>query len=429
MRFVSAILVFAWLVVAAACAHVPRVDHHQHLLSDAGAGLANRVLPAVELPAELAAVVAARVKSWNDSKALRALYADDAIVFGFEAPGWIRGGEAAANLYGSAFIRPIEMTVVAYRSNDTDATLTGYISRAGEAKLLGYFLLGLQKDASGAWKIVAEAPIIPGPEQEAVVTAADLIGMLDEAGIRRAVIVSDAYYFDAPELTDKRGGAAETRAENDWTAQQAALYPKRLVAFCSVNPLAVYAIEEVDRCAASRRFAGLKMHFRTSGVDLLDRVHGEKVREVVAAANRNRLALLLHVRASGDYGRPHALALLNDILTAAPDVPVQIAHLWGGEGFSEAALTAYAEAVEAGHPAARNLYFDVAQTASLSDADRQKAVALMRRIGLRRILYGSDGPQFGGLPPAEAWQQFRTRMPLTDAELRIIATNVAPYLR
>ena len=42
---------------------------------------------------------------------------------------------------------------------------------------------------------------------------------------------------------------AKVRAENDWTGAQAALFPERLRAFCSFNPLKQYALDELARCA------------------------------------------------------------------------------------------------------------------------------------------------------------------------------------
>ncbi len=115
-----------------------------------------------------------------------------------------------------------------------------------------------------------------------------------------------------------------------WTAQQVARFPDRLAAFCSFNPLAEYALAEFDRCASDSRFRGLKLHFGMSVVDLKNPEHVEKVRRVFEAANRRRLAILVHVRADPTFGREYAEILLSQLLPAAPDIPVQIAHLWGG---------------------------------------------------------------------------------------------------
>ena len=55
-------------------------------------------------------------------------------------------------------------------------------------------------------------------------------------------------------------------------------------------------------------------------------------------------------------------------------------------------------------------------------------VARIRQIGVDRILYGSDGAAGPGRSPREAWQSF-TELPLSDAEIRTVAGNVAPYMR
>jgi len=75
-----------------------------------------------------------------------------------------------------------------------------------------------------------------------------------------------------------------------------------------------------------------------SRLDLRNPAHVRKVRVVVQAANRLRTPIIVHVRADANYGRVEAHVMLNEIVAAAPDVPFQIAHLWGGENDSYAAL-------------------------------------------------------------------------------------------
>jgi hypothetical protein len=59
----------------------------------------------------------------------------------------------------------------------------------------------------------------------------------------------------------------------------------------------------------------------------------------------------------------------------------------------------------------------------------QRMVELMRKIGVERMVYGSDPAAFGRPAPREGWAEFRRVMPLSDEEVRLIANNVAPYLR
>jgi uncharacterized protein len=268
-----------------------------------------------------------------------------------------------------------------------------------------------------------------------------LVAMLDRAGIKRAVVLSDAYWFDAPvharalREVGVHDVYAAVRAENDWTAREVVRFSNRLVGFCSFNPLEQYAVAELDRCAKNLTFKGLKLHFSASAVDLKNKRHVALVRRILAAANSHGLAITVHVRGGRTYGQEHADIFLNQLLPAAPDVPVQIAHLWGGDGFSAgavAALVAYADAVSAQHRATKNLYFDVTQLALILAGQRdalQRMATLIRQIGVGRILYGSDGPMFGNVQPAEAWDTFRREMPLTSEEFRTIANNIAPYVR
>lgn len=409
---------------------VPLVDHHQHLLSPAAADLVNYPpLPLIKLPADLARLLGERTRRWNDTSALAKLYAENALAFDDRVPGWIRGRHAAASSLATLFARVYHITPVAYGVNGSAGYIAGYYSRGdGESvRHFGHVSLALERGGNGTWRIAAETPAFPGPAQQEPLMADELIARLDAAGVRRAVVLSNAYYFDAVDL---RGRGAlpdeyeKVRAENDWTAQQVAQFPDRLVAFCSVNPLRHYALAELDRCASSGQFMGLKLHFNAAQLNFQDPEQVEKVRRVMGAANRYRLPMIVHVRPGDRYGRDEAEVFLHQLVVAAPDVPIQIAHLWGGESFSGSALAVYADAVAAGLPAARNLYFDISGAWSYGKPEDMAEIrARIRQIGLGRILYASDAP------PAEAWEAFRTKLGLADEEIRTIASNVAPYMR
>jgi len=196
-----------------------------------------------------------------------------------------------------------------------------------------------------------------------------------------------------------------------------------------------YAVREVQRCARELKMKGVKLHFRSSGVDVLNPQHLEKVRQVFRAANELGLAIVAHIN-TRPYGREQAEVFLKELLPAAPDVPVQIAHLWGGNEFVPAALTVFADAVAARDPRAKNLYFDLTEiepaAAITSDpaATMREIAGFIRRIGLQRVLYGSDAAATSDAPPTSLrWARLRARLPLTNEELRVVADNVAPYMR
>ena len=80
------------------------------------------------------------------------------------------------------------------------------------------------------------------------VTAQDVIGLLDTAGIKRAVLLSTAFAYGQTG-DEPPNEYAKVKEENDWVGAQAALFPKRFRAFCSFNPLKDYALDELERCA------------------------------------------------------------------------------------------------------------------------------------------------------------------------------------
>lgn len=413
-------------------APAPIIDHHQHLLSPAASEhLTRPTPPEIAVPGAIGQVIAQRAEHWNNAAALRAIYTDDAIMLGAEAPGWIRGNDEAAAFISGRFARAYHLTPIAFHDFGNVAELAGYYSRGAQAErqLIGFFSMTLMRGEDGQWRIASETPVFPGPSVEPILDGAGLVSLLDAAHIDRAVILSGAYYFDAPR-NRRQDYYAQVRAENDWTAAQASHFPNRLIAFCSFNPLEAYAIAELQRCAQSGAFRGLKLHFDTSEVELTNPEHVAKVRAVYAEANRLGLAVIAHISNGPDYGRTQAETFVNQILPAAPDTLVVIAHLWGGGGYSAEALAVFADAVRAGR--ANNLYFEVAQVtlaAGDSQENLQQIADRMREIGLDRIFYGSDGPQFGGRPPAEMWNEFRVRMPLTAEEIAQIARNTAVYAR
>ncbi|HEU4524941.1 MAG TPA: amidohydrolase family protein [Gemmatimonadales bacterium] len=271
-----------------------------------------------------------------------------------------------------------------------------------------------------------------------VLGADDLIPLLDSAGIRRAVVLSVAYMYGSPSRTVENE-YARVRAENDWTAAQAARHPDRLVAFCGFNPLKDYAQEELARCAADRRFGrGIKMHFGNSDVRVDEPAHLERLRRVFRAANQQGMAIVVHLRASisrrRPYGATQARIFLEQLLPLAADVPVQIAHLAGtGPGYddppADSAMAVLADAVKRGNRATRRLWFDVTSVVDtgISPANAALVARRIRQVGVERVLFGSDAAIGDNLRPRESWSVFR-RLPLTDDEIARIADNLAPYL-
>jgi hypothetical protein len=93
-------------------------------------------------------------------------------------------------------------------------------------------------------------------------------------------------------------------------------------------------------------------------------------------------------------------------------------------------MAVFGEAGERNEPGMRNLYFDVATnvTAETSGDEAALIARRIRQVGLRRVLYGSDlGPPGGSI--RAGWEIFRTKLPLSPAEIAIIAGNRTRFAR
>lgn len=287
--------------------------------------------------------------------------------------------------------------------------------------------------------IIAFIAPTPGPDALREIPAAELVALLDEAGIRRAAVMSTAYMYGRPSRVVE-DEYAKVKAENDWTAAQVAKYPERLRAFCGLNPLKEYALAEIARCAAHPQLrTGLKLHFGNSDVQLDKPEHLARLKQVFRAANRHRMAIAVHMRASISLGRPYgqaqARAFLEQLMPEATDIMVQVAHFAGtGPGYEDPpaneVMRVFAEAAARKDPHTRNLYFDVASivTPGVKRAHAREMAERIRMVGLDKVLYGSDAATPTNMKPRAAWAAFRA-LPLSEAEFRRIAANLAPYLR
>lgn len=418
--------------VMAAALPGPKVDHHQHLLSPAGAAFlseGNTLEAKVEVPPDIADLLRRRAAAWNEPSALEPLYTEKAVV---TEEGVYSGRKAVAEFTGTRFARPYAITPLSFGGDGSAAQLAAMYTRDDpERPNVGLALFSFAKGSDGKWRIASEAMDFPAPKPLKPLDAADLVKLMDQARIERAVVLSVAYFFQSPLRPPQADAVAKVRAENDWTAAQAARFPTRLVAFCSVNPLTDAALPEIARCKQQLHMAGLKLHLGNSGVDFRKPDQLKKVRAVFAEADRLGMPIVVHLWNGPDFGRVDAQNFLDQVVPGAPHVVIQVAHMaGGGPGWTDEALEVFADAVQKGDPRTKNMYFDVATVADLQTHDQLELLARrIRQIGLGRILYGSDGAFGDHDPPEKEWGNFRGMVPLTDAEFAIIRDNIAPYLR
>ena len=265
-------------------------------------------------------------------------------------------------------------------------------------------------------------------------TGPDALRVLDEARIGQGVLLSEAYMFASPlAAADKDLNVARlTREENAFNVRAALASRGRLAAFISVNPLWPQAIGEVRYWAGKPGVTGVKLHLANSGFRPGSPKDVATLAKFVDQARELDLPLVIHVRNAAAYSRVDAEVFIDRVLSHAGALPVQVAHAGGWGGIDEptlAALGAYADAIARRAPGTQALTFDLAVTALGRNSDARtlaRFVALMRRIGLRRFVLGSDWP---AVDPGQNNAELEAELPLTPAEWRQILSNPATYLR
>lgn len=206
-----------------------------------------------------------------------------------------------------------------------------------------------------------------------IATAEEVIESMDKEGVDVAVVLNIGWA--SHEL------CFET---NDYILEAVARYPKRLVGFCAVQPLAGdKAVVELERCAKGGAKGIGELRSDTQGFDLANvAIMGP----IVQMAMKQRLVLLTHASESVGHiylGKGEITpGLLYRFITNFPDLPLVCAH-WGG------GLPFYALMPEVAKALA-NVYFDTAASPWLYRDDIFRYVAEI--IGVERILYGSDFP-------------------------------------
>lgn len=262
------------------------------------------------------------------------------------------------------------------------------------------------------------------------VYASDAIHALDAAHVTKGVVLSCAYLYGLPSLHLKQVEiAAGIRRENEFTAAQVAKYPGRLVGFLSVDPLYDSALDEIRHWRGSEQMIGLKLHFRADAIHIRNVQERSKVAKVIAAAAAEHLPMVIHI-GGGKFNGADAELFIREVLPSAGSSWVQIAHAGGGlprvGGNNLAVLSTFADHIDRDDPATRHVLFDISYVPAPDEKPQTTAAILkqMRRIGMKRFLFGSD---FNVLTPSQEIKDIG-KFGLTPEELRTLRDNCAPWV-
>jgi predicted TIM-barrel fold metal-dependent hydrolase len=237
-------------------------------------------------------------------------------------------------------------------------------------------------------------------------TADEIIASMDEHGIDKSVILNLGW--TTHELCV---------VTNDYILDAVARYPKRLIGFCAVQPLAGdMAVKEIERCAKSGAKGIGELRSDIQGFDLRDT---GLVKPLVEAIVRHGLILLTH--ASEPVGHEYfgkgniRPDILYPFILAFPELKLVCAH-WGG------GLPFYALMPEVAK-SLTNVYFDTAATPFLYQPRIFKHVAEI--VGSDKILFGSDYPL---MSPKRIIEQIETVELNPEDRRKIFRTNALKLL-
>jgi predicted TIM-barrel fold metal-dependent hydrolase len=267
--------------------------------------------------------------------------------------------------------------------------------------------------------------------------------LFEEGKLSRGMVLSMAYLYGCRQFGRLKlsieSERERVRRENDFVASVVRGSPDRLAGFVSVNPLRPYALAEIRRGLADLKMKGIKLHFLNSGVDLVNKTHLERLKEVFALAQDLGVPLLIHLNAVDEgSGVKGVEILLRELIAGYPKTEIYIAHLGGYGGYStqtEEVLNAFIHHLS--QDAAlkdRQILFDLSavvlkeasEGVQPPDEERLKRLASdLRRLGLHRVLFGSDHPVFD---PQEYARTLLGKLRLKEDEVQQILSNEAPVL-
>ncbi len=285
------------------------------------------------------------------------------------------------------------------------------------------------QQAANAWQQINRTnSAVANPAAEQVITGRDVLLDLRLGGMDKALLVSEAHTFSMPEL-NPIGEYPLVRAENDFVAEQVAIDPQRLTGLCAVDPIADYALDEVQRCAQQLGLTGVSLHFRQSDIDLRSNGHLVKLNEFFEFLTALDYPVLIHLATRNQYyGSVDVKLFIDNVLINAPSLDIQIAHLGGQRQFSlqsDRAMSEFIAAFSDGRLQPSNLQFDLAiippptqNQAATQNQTRQKSLAAMyaqrmRQLDPQQLLFTSVWSEQTGVNSSTFFLKLRNDLSLS----------------
>jgi uncharacterized protein len=185
----------------------------------------------------------------------------------------------------------------------------------------------------------------------------------------------------------------------------------RLVPMGTVHP--DLPVEDNIRSLKDNGIVGVKLHPLFQALSLSD----PRVRDILAALSDEGMPVISHVGAGGDdeaneRGAPDALRALADAL---PDLKLIACHYGGYHRLDEAEE----------HVVGSRVVLETSWPPTLADLEKERLVAIIRRHGADRVVFGSDWPM---ADPAAEIAAIRDLGLTKDEEDGVLGGNLARLL-
>lgn len=229
------------------------------------------------------------------------------------------------------------------------------------------------------------------------------------------------------------------RQENNHAAAEAARFPGRAVAFCSVDFLRPYAWEEIRRCRAELGSPGIKLHLGSAGASLRNAGHLTALAGYAEWAVAEQVPIMLHFDPQArEMSEADVQRFIQRVLVPHPDLVMVIAHLGGSGGYGpwtravHRTIATWLQEEAAAGRTRPGIRFDISAAWLEQDSeevprstrqDREALAADIATFGVGRLLFGSDAPVFDPGPYGAA---FRRAAGLSPAAWDSLAANRIP---
>lgn len=238
----------------------------------------------------------------------------------------------------------------------------------------------------------------------------EVVKLLNETKVGRAVLISAGYFFHDRE---------KTRHENEFVADQVRQHPDRFVGLCSVSVIQPWALEELEFCVNSLRLDGLKIHLIADNMDISNVEHMALLDGIFKKATslREGFPVLMDYNWLDDK----QTLIVTQLAMSNPNTNIILAHGLGHHFYELMGLSLNRELFEG---VLDNLYIDISASMFMYPPDApafENYIWHLRRFGTDRILFGSDFP---AKTPHESYDQFMTMGFTPDEQQQILGGNL-----